>query len=94
MSDLTIERIGGLAGFGLPGSRIRSQGVKPASELSPSEHAAVEALFRGGAPGSPNVADGFRYRITRMTEAGPETVEAPESEVPEALKSAVRDELR
>jgi hypothetical protein len=37
--------------------------------------------------------DGFRYRITRQTSKGPQTVEVPENSVPTALKNCVKDEL-
>jgi hypothetical protein len=95
MGELTIERIGGLAGFGLPGSRIRSRGVLASETLSPADQAAVEALFRsGGRTGAPPVPDGFRYRLTRTTPKGPETIEAPEAAVPAALRDAVKDEFQ
>lgn len=94
MDHLTIERIGGLGGFGLPGSRLSSRGKLPLSELSDADKSAVERLFKGGggAPDSNN-PHGFRYRITRETDSGPQTIEAPESEVPAALSSVVKDEF-
>ena len=94
MDHLTIERIGGLGGFGLPGSRLRSHGKLAVSELSDADRSAVERLFKGGraAPDSNN-PHGFRYRITRETDSGPQTVEAPESEVPAALSGVVKDEF-
>jgi len=92
---LTIERVGGFAGFG-PGSRIRSRGTHPFDKLSPTDQAKVEEWFRtrGQSAAAPPVADAFRYRITRDTPNGQETVEVPESAVPPALRDSVKDELQ
>lgn len=97
MGELTIERVGGMAGFGLPGSRVRSLGRMAFEGLSPADQTAVEALFRSQgqlAAAAAAVPDGFRYRITRTAAAGAETVEAPEAAVPAALRDSVKDELR
>lgn len=96
MGELTIERVGGMAGFGLPGSRVRSLGRMAFEGLSPADQTAVEALFRshGQLAAAAAVPDGFRYRITRTAAAGAETVEAPEAAVPAALRDSVKDELR
>lgn len=95
MGELTIERVGGMAGFGLPGSRVRSLGRMAFEGLSPADQTAVEALFRShGQLAAAAVPDGFRYRITRTAAAGAETVEAPEAAVPAALRDSVKDELR
>jgi hypothetical protein len=40
------------------------------------------------------VADSFRYRVTRDTPNGQETVEIPESAVPPELRDSVKDELQ
>ncbi len=94
MDLLTIERIGGLGGFGLPGSRLRSHGKLPLSDLSAADKDVVDKLFEGGgSPPDSRNPHGFRYRITRQTASGPQTVEAPESEVPAILSSAVTDEF-
>ncbi len=93
MSELLVERIGGFAGFGLPGSKIKSQGRCDASDLSQKDQLAIEKLFEkddGHPPGTP---DEFRYRITRRRRGRVETVEAPESALPKALISTVKDEL-
>jgi hypothetical protein len=93
MGTLKIERIGGLAGLGLAGSKIKSSGEAALSALSAADQASVEALFRGPAsqPGSPQMRDGFRYRITRVDDG--KTVEVPEAAVPSALKACVSDKL-
>jgi hypothetical protein len=93
---LTIERVGGFAGFGGPGSRIRSRGSYPFEKLSPTDQAKVENWFRsrGQSAAGPPIPDAFRYRITRDTPNGQETVEVPESAVPPVLRDSVKDELQ
>lgn len=91
---LTIERIGGLGGFGLPGSRIRSRGTISLDALSAEDRDHVMALFASHAASTPaGHPDGFIYRLTRRTAAGDETVEVPESAVPQALIAGIRDEI-
>jgi hypothetical protein len=90
---LEIERLGGLAGLGTPGSRLRSHGEVDMSTLSASDRQVVESLF-ASPPTTPLRPDEFRYRLTRWTDKGPESVEVPESQVPGAVTSAVRDDLR
>ncbi|TBB15615.1 hypothetical protein ELH51_36405 (plasmid) [Rhizobium ruizarguesonis] len=95
MSDLKIEKLGGLAGFGLPMSRLKSFGRLDTAHLTKDEQAAVDALFSGGDnTGEPASADEFRYRITRETAEGADTIEVPESVVPPALAAAVKDEIQ
>lgn len=97
--ELHIERLGGLAGMGLPASHLRSEGRLATGALSEADRAAVDRLFtrkpatRGAAS---QVRDGFRYRITRVSAAGTaEVVEVvTESRVPKALLDCIRDELR
>jgi hypothetical protein len=97
MTVLKVERVGGFAGFGGPGSHIRSQGEIDSAALADADRARVEALFERGAAAAAGAAspvrDGFSYRITRQTAAGAETVEVPESVVPAAVAQSVRDEL-
>ena len=93
MDRIHIERTGGFAGFGLPGSHLQSRGEMALSELSPADRAAIDALFDGkGSAGAP-MPDGFRYRITRQTAGRTQTIEAPESKVPAALRESVKDVL-
>jgi hypothetical protein len=86
---LRIERIGG-PGFG--GPHLKSRGSVALSALSAADRQAVEKLFRAGnkADRSPG-GDMFRYKITRETASGAQTIEVPESAVPEALKNSVKD---
>jgi len=95
MGVLIVERLGGLAGFGLPGSRLQSRGEQSIAALSPADQAAVEALFRNPvpSPGSGQERDGFRYRITRSVKGHDEAVEVPESAVPAAIRACVSDKL-
>ena len=93
MDRIQIERTGGFAGFGLPGSHVQSRGEMALSELSPADRAAIDALFESKSGVASPTPDGFRYRITRQTASGTQTIEAPESQVPAALKESVKDVL-
>ena len=84
--------MGGLAGFGTAGSHLRSRGQLDVSTLSAEDRQAVELLF-SKPPANPLRPDEFRYRLTRRIDRGPETVEVPESQVPAAVRSAVKDEI-
>ncbi len=64
------------------------------SELPDAERSAVEALFESPRPSGPSMPDAFRYRVTRQTPSGPQTVEVPEDRVPMVLRNSVKDELR
>lgn len=89
-----VERLGGFAGFGQPGSRIRSHGKLPWSQLSEPDRLAVEHLIaRKGPEPAGKTADGFRYRITLRRSGQPVTLEAAEDEVPVSLRNCVSDEL-
>ena len=93
MADtIKIERVGGLGGFGLPGGKLRSFGQLDLANLPAHIQAAVEELFNKPASGQ-HMPDAFRYRLTRSTPSGEHTVEVPESDVPEAVANAVKDEL-
>jgi len=94
MAILHVERLGGLANFGGTRSRVRSHGKVDTAALSATERKVVESLFESqGESEPPGMADGFRYRITRTTDAGTETVVAPESAVPATIASCVKDEF-
>jgi len=94
MDRIQIERTGGFAGFGLPGSHVQSRGEMALSELSPADRTAIDALFDGKGGAEPSMPDGFRYRITRKTATGTETIEVPEHKVPAAIKDSVKDVLK
>ena len=94
---LKVERKGGLAGFGLPSSRIRSVGSVDLRTLSAGDRQAIEGLFAGGPPrGNPAgavQADAFQYHLTMTTPRGEKTVVVPEDQVPDAVRDAVHDEM-
>lgn len=94
MDRLQIERIGGFAGFG--GPHLKSRGELAVSDLSPADRQTVEDLFNDpqkAVPAHPGEADTFRYRITRQTAAGTQTIDVPGNAVPAALRDSVRDVL-
>jgi hypothetical protein len=94
MDRVHVERIGGIAGFG--GPHLKSRGQVTLSDLSSSDRQAVQGLFSEPEKAStahPGEADAFRYRLTRETPMGPQTVEVPGHAVPQALKDSVTDVL-
>ncbi len=94
MAKLHVERIGGLAGFGGTRAHIRSHGEIDLATLSTADQKAVEGLFKSKGKTPPSQArDTFRYRITRTTAEGVETIEVSEEGVPAALCHCVQDEL-
>ena len=100
MARLQVERLGGLAGLGGPLSRIRSRGEIDCQSLSAADRKAVDKLFESHArPKSTRSKpktlgrDTFTYRLTRVTSDGQETIEVPESLLPESLYGCLRDEL-
>jgi hypothetical protein len=94
MASLTIERIGGIAGFGGLNSRLRSRGEIDTKDLSNEEKQTVEELFSSVKnTESSNTADTFKYKISRMTSEGLESIEADEDKVPLSLIQSVKDEF-
>jgi len=94
MAKVQVERIGGLAGFGGARSRVRSRGEIEWTDVSPADQQALDSLFQSPGNAKPSqVRDGFRYRITRTTAKGLQTIEAPEEAVPMALRQSVKDEI-
>ena len=96
VDEVKVEQVGGFAGFG--GARLKSSGIVKISSLSGSDRAALDALFqrqRGPRPDTPGPqsADQLRYRLTRVTPTGEETVEAGEAEVPAAVKASVSTKI-
>ena len=94
MDKLHVERIGGFVGFGGAQAKIRSQGEIDFATLSTADQQAVERLFQSKGMTTPSKArDAFRYRITRTTAEGVESIEAPEKGIPAALRQCVKDEF-
>jgi CRISPR/Cas system CMR-associated protein Cmr1 (group 7 of RAMP superfamily) len=92
---LHVEKLGGLANFGGIHARIRSCGQFDIAALSAADQQVVDSLFNLPDESKVSkVADGFRFRISRATVTGTETVEIPEELVPAALVSCVKDEFK
>lgn len=92
MDRIKIERIGGFAGFGGPGSKLKSKGEVSLSSLSSIDRSRVEEMF--AAPNNTQShPDAFRYRLSRETSTGAQTVEVSEEHVPESVRSSVVDTL-
>ncbi|HTQ36296.1 MAG TPA: protealysin inhibitor emfourin [Steroidobacteraceae bacterium] len=88
-----VERLGGLAGFGIGAARISSRGHCDTSLLSQEERAIVESLFRLPEKGAAGGADRFRIRLTRRMGEGTQTAVVPETLVPARVLACLRDEL-
>jgi hypothetical protein len=96
MARLIVERIGGLAGFGLPQSRLRSRGEMNLDALDAAQRQKLEDLFtaahdlhRSPAPDR----DAFVYVLSRERPEGTETIRLPERAVPAFISACVVDEL-
>lgn len=90
---IDVERFGGLAAYGMPGSRIRSRGYIMAKDLSISDQALLRELFLTPAEAPSWMRDAFRYHLTRQSDCGPQTVIVGETGVPESIRDSVHDEL-
>jgi len=88
-NHLSIERVGGLAGFGGPDAKIRGRGCVDLDTLSAGDRAVVDALFTQPRREATPAPDTFRYKISR----GADAVEVPEGALPQAVVNAVKDEL-
>ncbi len=93
MGVLTIERLGGLARFGLPGSRVRSRGQIEVERLSIEERRVVDRLFAHHSGNVPPAPDAFVYRLSRPAGDGTECVEVEEAQLPRAVIECLKDEL-
>ena len=93
MDRLEIERLGGLAGRGSR-SHLKSRGALDVTELSEADQTAIGRLFEAGGAPDPKVgADYYRYRVTRRTPQGEQTIEAPHDALPSAVTNSVKDVL-
>lgn len=94
--QLEIERLGGFAGIGGPGSHMRSRAVVRGSELSDEERKSVHALFKartGVAPPPQTGADRFRYRLKLDAGGSHSEIEVGEADLLASLQERVQDEL-
>lgn len=89
---LHVERIGGLAGFGLPG-HLRSIGVISIASLSAEDRRNVELLFGEERISDPRMPDSFHYRITRVVGTSIDVIDVPEARVPVLIRTCVKDLL-
>ncbi len=94
MGILKVEKLGGFAGFGGPGSRIRSQGEIGVESLPEADRQSLMRLFKSpqSSTASP-IRDGYRYRLSHSTAVGTAIVEVAEDLVPQTIKACVKDEL-
>lgn len=100
MTTLHIERLGGLAGYGLPRARLRCTGTVDSATLPAATQAAVAQLFAAPrhrrSPAVGQVRDGYTYRLTRPSAtsgAADEVVEVVEAALPPELLASLHDEL-
>ena len=98
MTLVRVERIGGVAGFGLAAGHLRSFGTIDTATLTPAEQKILDLLFSHPAQGRvkahPGPAcDAFCYRLSRGSGAATETIEAAEAALPAAVVQCVRDEI-
>lgn len=90
---IDVERLGGLAGYGSPGARLSSRGSVLAHELNIADQAILRDLFLRPPQGPDQKRDAFRYRLTRHCGAASHTVVVAETQVPQAIRECVHDEL-
>ncbi len=91
---LRVERVGGLAGYGGARARIRSHGQITLESLPTADRRRVESLFESPVNSfASSLRDGFRYRLSRESPAGTQTIEVPEEALPAAVTGCVKDEL-
>ena len=94
MSILTVERNGGLAGFGGKNAHLRSIGEIDINTLSGANKELIENLFQQRvAKKKSATADGFQYKLSRTTSVGTESIEVDEEKLPQAILECVKDEI-
>lgn len=98
MSELHVERIGGLAGLGTPMCAIRSAGRCDLESLNASDRASIQKLFdnQGKAKRSTRATqarDTLKYRLSQMIDGQSVVIEVDESELPHSVVLCVKDTL-
>lgn len=90
-----IERVGGFAGFGLPGSGLRSVATCAWSELSEADRDAIAggATAAGGVFDLDEARDGFYYRVTVHAPTGPITYFLREGALSETVVDSLVDQF-
>lgn len=82
---LLIEKLGGLAGLGLPGSRLISVGELALEKFSTDDQEMIDALFAEPPTGEVN-PDAFRFRMTLVTGSKSKTIEVSENCLPDSIR--------
>lgn len=90
---IDVERLGGLAGYGMPGARLRSRGFIMAHGLNLADQARLQELFLHPIEALVQARDAFRYSLTRQRDNRRHTVVVAEEAVPDAILNCLRDEL-
>ena len=90
MSDIVIEQLGGIVGGGAGPGPLRMEGRVPWSALTPADQTKVSALFTQRRPVNAN----FRYRLTRDSPNGPETIEVLPENVPQTLIASIKTTIK
>ena len=90
---IEVERLGGLAGYGMPGARLRSRGHFMAHRLSPADQATLREIFLHPLQASAQARDAFRCSLTRQRDNRQHTVVVAEEAVPESILDCLRDEI-
>ena len=91
MRKLTVERLGGLAGFGSVGSAIRAEAEIDLDSLDRSTCEQIEDLIKVPRPPARRRPDGFTYRVTLFDQGKASTAEISESEFPASVAARVAD---
>lgn len=91
MDRLDVERLGGYAGFGGPGSHLKSKGTVDLKALPQADQDRIRELFRNPPSPTPSMPDAFCYRLTHHTGSGAKTIEVAEQHLPQAVTNAVHD---
>ncbi|MFM7315450.1 MAG: protealysin inhibitor emfourin [bacterium] len=94
MAVYRVEKLGGLAGFGGPLSRVKSVGQmdesaldEPVRQFLRDRFASTSSTETMGRP------DEFQYKITLETSGVEKTIILPESQTPLVIRQSVRDEF-
>jgi predicted metal-dependent TIM-barrel fold hydrolase len=94
MSKLKIERIGGLAGFGTKNSHLRSIGEIDTDDLSKEDKNTIIDLFESQSNMDITPAiDTFRYKISRVTDKGIDSIEVNEEKIPATVRQFLNDKI-
>lgn len=90
---IDVERLGGLAGYGMPGGHLRSRCHVMAQGLSLADQVMLRDIFLHPVEALVQTRDAFRYSLTRQRHNRLHTVVVAEAAVPESILNCLRDEL-